>query len=161
MLPAHPERLVHVVTALRASRLQPLRDRLEALDLEPDVVDAAPVLAALDSSHRVILEVEDGQVEIAVRQVIAARPRAIDPGDLLHAEDVDVELGGLVDVLGRKGDVLDLWHGVSPVAVVGSLGLGPYSSPLPRIRRDNCAAGSSPLASRSSRTPPRPFAEIR
>src|SRR5712691_8849591 len=108
------ERGVHVVAGLRAGRLELLGDLLEALDLEADVVDAAPCLAALDAGHRVALEVQDGQVEVAVAQVVALRSGPVELGDLLHAEDVHVELGRPVHVLRRQRDVLDLWHGRLP-----------------------------------------------
>src|SRR5262249_23011273 len=98
---SHPERRVHVVARRGPGRAEPLGDRLQALDLEADVVDATPILSTLDTSDRVVLEVEDGEVDIAVTQVVASRARTVDPGDLLHPEHVDVELGGLLDVLGR------------------------------------------------------------
>src|SRR5437870_7101591 len=110
---SHPERLVDVVAARRASLRQLLGNGLQALDLEADVVDATVALATFDPGHLVVLEVEDRQVEVAVAQVVARGTRAVDPGDLLHAEHLDVELRGLLHVLGRDGDVLDLRHGVS------------------------------------------------
>src|SRR6516164_1679176 len=115
---AHAERLVDVIAGLGAGVLQPLGDRLEALDLEADVMDAAPARTAFHAGDRVVLEVEDRQVEVAVAQVITPGARAVDLRDLLHAEHVHVELRGLVHVLGREGDVLDLRHAVSPVQVV-------------------------------------------
>src|SRR5262249_1369568 len=60
----------------------------------------------------VVLELEDGEVEVAVAQVEPARVRAVDLRDLLHAEHVDVEAGRFVGVLGRQRDVLDLRHGI-------------------------------------------------
>src|SRR5262249_11917065 len=115
----HPdaEGAVDVVAGLGPGRRQLLLDLLEVLDLEADVVDAAPVLAALHAGHVVVLEVENGQVEIAVAQVVAAGGRAVDPGDLLQAEDVHVELGRLLRILGRERDVLDLGHAVPPLPV--------------------------------------------
>src|SRR5438094_10243596 len=115
---ADPERFVDVVAGLGPRVLQPLGDRLQALDLEADVMDPAPARAALHSGDGVVLEVEDRQVEITVAQVVTSGARAVDLCDLLHAEHVDVELRGLVHVLGREGDVLDLRHAVSPVEVV-------------------------------------------
>src|SRR5213592_1324132 len=112
---SHPERLVDVVAERRAGLCQLLGNGLEALDLEADVVDATVALAPLDPGHLVVLEVEDRQVEVAVAEVVTRGTRAVDPGDLLHAEYLDVELRGRVDVLGRDGDVLDLWHRVPPV----------------------------------------------
>src|SRR5262245_57750571 len=127
---------IHVIAGCRAGGLEPLRDGLEALDLEADVVDAAPALAPLDAGDGIVLEIQDRQVDIAVAQVVASRPRTVDPGDLLHAEHVDVELGGLVDVLGRKGDVLDLGHGRGASCASGSLvpARARYASVAPKSR---------------------------
>src|SRR5712692_1980617 len=97
---ADAEGLVDVGTGLRPGRGQPLGDRFQALDLEPDVVDAAPALATLDPGHRVALEVQDRQVEVAVAEVVALGSRPVELGDLFHAEHVHVELGGRVHVLG-------------------------------------------------------------
>ena len=47
-------------------------DLVQALHLKADVVDAAEVLAALGAGHGVVLEVQDGQIEVAVAQVVAA-----------------------------------------------------------------------------------------
>src|SRR5262249_58971418 len=66
------ERLVDVVARRGPGLLQPLRDLLEALDLEADVMDAAPAGAALDPRHLIVLEVQDREVELAVAQVVAA-----------------------------------------------------------------------------------------
>src|SRR5207247_2333497 len=87
---------------------KPLGDRLEVVHLEPDVMDAGEALAPLGPGHGVVLELEDGQVEIAVAQVVPAGVRVLDPPDLLHAEHVDIELRGLVGVLGGHRNVLDL-----------------------------------------------------
>src|SRR5881392_2702527 len=108
-----PERLVDIVAARRAGLCHLFRHGVQALNLEADVVDATVALATLDPGHLVVLEVEDRQVEVAVAQVVARGTRAVDPGDLLHAEHLDVELRGLLHVLGRDGDVLDLRHDVS------------------------------------------------
>src|SRR6266849_5444064 len=111
------EGLVDVMARLRARRGQPLGDGLEAFDLEADVMDAAEALAALDSGHRVVLEIQDGQIEVAVAEIVAAGVGTVDLADLFHPEHVDVELGGLVHVLGRQRDVLDLGHEISPVGM--------------------------------------------
>src|SRR6185369_14186092 len=50
------EGLVDVLAGLGSGILQPLGDRLQALDLEADVVDAAPARTALDTGDRVVLE---------------------------------------------------------------------------------------------------------
>src|SRR5439155_26538146 len=47
-----PEGLVHVVARLGARLFELLGDRLQALDLEADVMDAAPALAPLDTGDR-------------------------------------------------------------------------------------------------------------
>src|SRR5262245_5870932 len=61
--------LVDVVARLRAGGGEALGNRLEAVDLEADVMDAAPALAALHSRGLVGLELEDSEVEIAVAEV--------------------------------------------------------------------------------------------
>src|SRR5712692_6940576 len=86
---ADSEGLVDVMARLRARRGQPLGDGLEAFDLEADVMDAAEALAALDSGHRVVLEIQDGQIEVAVAEIVAAGVGAVDLADLLHPEHVD------------------------------------------------------------------------
>jgi len=110
---AHAERRVDVVAPRRAGVREPLGDVLEAVHLEAEVVDAGPVLAALDAGHRVVLELQDGQVEVAVGEVVAAGVRIVDPADLLHAEHVDVELCRRLGILRGQRDVLDLRHGSS------------------------------------------------
>src|SRR5881628_675957 len=109
---AHAERFVDVVARLGPGGGEPLGDRLEVVHLEPDVMDAGEALAPLGPGHGVVLELEDGQIEIAVAQVVPAGVRVVDPPDLLHAEHVDVELRGLVGVLGGHRNVLDLGHGI-------------------------------------------------
>ena len=59
--------LVHRGHLAGACRRQTGLDLFQALDLEPDVVDAFPVLAAL-AGHVVVLEVQDGHVHVAVAQ---------------------------------------------------------------------------------------------
>src|SRR5262245_59192148 len=108
-------------------------------------MDPAPASAALHASDRVVLEVEDRQVEVAVAEVVTPGARAVELRDLLHAEHVDVELRGLVHVLGREGDVLDLRHGVSPVAMV-RIGLFCLSRQVTPERAD--LPGQSPPALR-------------
>src|SRR6266550_3578840 len=62
---AHAERFVDVVARLGPGGGEPLGDRLEVVHLEPDVMDAGEALAPLGPGHGVVLELEDGQVEIA------------------------------------------------------------------------------------------------
>src|SRR4030095_5672801 len=78
--------------------------------LEADVMDSAPVLAPLRAGDGIVLEVEDGEVDVPVAQIVSAGGGGIDPADLLHAEHVGVEAGGGIWVLGGDGDVLDLGH---------------------------------------------------
>src|SRR5882672_3187738 len=75
MVVADAEGLLDVVPALRAGRGELVEDGLEALDLEADVMDAAEASAALDAGRLIVLEVQDGQVDVAVAQKAAARAR--------------------------------------------------------------------------------------
>ena len=72
---------------------QPLGDGLEALHLEAEVIDAAPVLAPLLAGGGIALELEDGEVDVPVAQEVS-EDVGVDPADLLHAEHVGVEAGG-------------------------------------------------------------------
>src|SRR5262249_21231347 len=111
---ADTERLVNVVTRLRASFGQLLRNRLQAFNLETDMVDTTVVFTAFNTRNHVILKIEDSQVDIPVAEVVAAGTRAINLGNFFHAEHVDIKPGSGVHVLGREGNVLDLWHNTSP-----------------------------------------------
>src|SRR5207244_8508671 len=93
---------------------------------------------------------QDSEIEIPVAQVVAAGIGAVDLADLLHPEYVDVELGGLVHVLGREGDVLDLGHEASP-STMGFLPTGgvhrlaakaPRARGLPSARRGSYHGGA-------------------
>src|SRR5206468_4011524 len=108
---AHAERLVDVVAARRVRGGEPLGGVVEIVDLEAEVMDAGPVLAPLDAGHLVVLELEDGEVDLAVGQVVAAGVRIVDAADLLQSEHVDVELRGRVGILRGQRDVPDLRHG--------------------------------------------------
>src|SRR5229473_1118785 len=121
---------------MSSRRGQPQGDLLQAVHLEADVVDARELPAPLDPGHRVVLEVQHRQVEIAVGQEEAADRGVIDAPDLLHAEDVHVELGRLLGVLGGQRDVLDLRHGGL---------LGPSLLPRPRGLRKRIAVGRRDL----------------
>src|SRR5262245_44844574 len=111
---ANTERLIDVVTRLRTSFGQLLRNRLQTFHLETDVVNATVVFAAFDTRNNVVLKIEDGQVDVPVAEVIAFRTRTVELGNFLHTEHVDIKLGSGVDILGREGNVLDLWHDISP-----------------------------------------------
>src|SRR5262245_55172212 len=60
------KRLLDVVTTARSGRGEPLGDRLEALDLKANVVNAGEALAALAAGGRVVLEIEDREIDVAV-----------------------------------------------------------------------------------------------
>src|SRR5215831_20729011 len=68
VLAGHPdaEGAVDVVPGRGTPGGELFLDLVQVLDLEADVVDAAPALAALDAGHVVALEVEDGQVEVPI-----------------------------------------------------------------------------------------------
>src|SRR6266567_1224573 len=68
MVVAHSESLFDVVAPLGAGGGELVEDRLETLDLEADVVDAAETTAALDASRLIVLEIQDGQVDVAIAQ---------------------------------------------------------------------------------------------
>src|SRR5215813_13496229 len=111
---ANTKRLVDIVTRLRTSCCQLLRNRLKAFNLETDMVDATVVFAAFNTRHYVILKIEDGQVDVPVAEVVAFSTRAIELGNFFHAEHFNIKLRGGVDILGRDGNVLDLGHDTSP-----------------------------------------------
>jgi len=55
-------------------------------DLKADVMDAGEALAALAAGRRIVLETEDGEVDVAVGEEDAARPGIVDLADFLHAD---------------------------------------------------------------------------
>jgi hypothetical protein len=65
------EGLLDVVAAARPRGGEPPGDRLEALDLNADVVDTGEALAALTAGRRVVLEIEDGEVDVTVGESVA------------------------------------------------------------------------------------------
>src|SRR5262245_51060309 len=111
---ADTERLVYVVTRLRTSCCQLLSNRLQAFNLETDMVDTTVVFAAFNTCNDVILEIQDSQVDVPIAEVVAFSARTVELGNFFHAKHVDVKLGSGVDILGREGNVLDLWHHTSP-----------------------------------------------
>src|SRR5262245_50811860 len=120
---AYTASFVDVIARLGACDTPPVGDRFHAFDLEADMMDAAPVFPALHAGHRVVLEVQDGQIDVAVGEIVAAGARAVDLADLLHPEHFDVELRRLVHVLGRDRDVLDLGHAVLPRQILARSGM--------------------------------------
>src|SRR5215813_3512432 len=99
----------------------------QVLHLEADVVDAPEAHAALDACRLVILELEDGEVHHAVAQEAARGPGVVDLAHLLHLEDVDVELRGLLDVLRRDGHVPQFGHSVPPLSRLADRPPEPYA----------------------------------
>src|SRR4051812_42963476 len=65
---AYTQGSVDVITWGAAGRRQLLRDLLQVLDLEPDMMDAAPFLSPLRACYLVILEMENCQVNRPVRE---------------------------------------------------------------------------------------------
>src|SRR5438477_11075329 len=64
MVVANAQGLLDVVAPLGAGGSELVEDRLETLDLEADVMDAAEAAAALDAGRLIVLEVEDGEVDV-------------------------------------------------------------------------------------------------
>ena len=106
----HPERLVDVVARRCVGGAQLGGDVVQAFHLKADVVQAAPLLAALRAGHGVVLELENGNVDVAVAEVITGSARPVQLGNFFQTEHLGVKLGRLVRVLRRKGNVLDLRH---------------------------------------------------
>ena len=73
---------------------------LGILYLEADVVDPAVAAAPLGARHLVVLEVKDRQVDVAVTQVVAGGVLGVQFLYLLETEDIDVEPGGGINILG-------------------------------------------------------------
>src|SRR5262245_42090918 len=155
---ANTERLVDVVTRLRTSFCQLLRNRLQAFNLETDVVNATVVFAAFDTRNDVILKIEDGQVDVPVAEEVAFRTRTVELGNFLHAKHLDIKLGSGVDILGREGNVLDLGHDTSPApdgscqSLRGKL-LPTYHVSLPAATAADDASLTAPNSTTRSRTP--------
>ena len=114
MVVANAQGLLDVVAPLGAGGSELVEYRLETLDLEADVMDAAEAAAALDARRLIVLEIENREVDVAVTQEAADGARVVDGAHLLHAEDLDVESGRPLHVLGGERDVLDLRHEEPP-----------------------------------------------
>src|SRR5205807_1514865 len=67
---ANAERLVHVITRCRAGGTELVSDPGETLNLEADVMNACPLTTALGARNRVALEAQDGQIDVAVAEVV-------------------------------------------------------------------------------------------
>ena len=89
----------------------------QVLDLEADVMDAAIVLAAL-SGYIVILEVQNGHIDVAVAEEISVGVGAFQLGNLTQSEDIFVKCRSLFCILSGNGDVLNLRHlATSPAGI--------------------------------------------
>src|SRR2546430_17730585 len=66
MVVAHSESLFDVAAPLGAGRGELVEDRLETLDLEAAVVDAAETTASLDAGRLIVLAIQDGQGHVAI-----------------------------------------------------------------------------------------------
>src|SRR6516164_2406169 len=92
--------------------LQPSRRLVEVLDLKAKVMDAAVVgSVGADVGGFFGLPVQDRQINVTIGQKYRSVWGA---ADLLHAEGLLVERGGLPGILCRQRDVLDSGHGFLP-----------------------------------------------
>src|SRR5262245_23286956 len=111
----HSERGVDIVARLgSAGFLQLLNHLVEALHLKADVMDAAPALAALGAGDDVVLEAQNGEIDVAVGKEITGGTRAIELSYLLQPEVLYVEPLGRLFILGLNRDMSDLCHGCAP-----------------------------------------------
>ena len=53
-------------------------DLVEILHLKSDVMEAEPVLATFGARHRIVLEAENREIEVAVAEIVASRAVGID-----------------------------------------------------------------------------------
>src|SRR5215472_7147340 len=92
--------------------LQPLRGFVEILDFDAEVMDAAEIgTVSTDIGVLLGLKIEDGDIDIAIRQ----KDRAVwAAADLLQSECLFVEGGGLTRILRGQRDVLDSGHRFRP-----------------------------------------------
>src|SRR5687767_14658218 len=112
---AQAQRDVDVVARLcGAGFLQLLGNLLEVLDLETDVMDAAPALAALGARDDVVLEAQDGEIDVAVGEEITGGALAVELSHHLQSEVLHVEPLGCLFVLGLNRDMSDACHGRLP-----------------------------------------------
>ena len=102
--------LIDVIPGRRAGLIQLLFYVFQVFHFEADVVDATVILTVLRSSHLVVLEVQDRQVDVAVTEIIPLGIGAVELGNLLKTEHIDIELGCLVGILGGDGYMLNLRH---------------------------------------------------
>ena len=115
---AHPERGVDVGARLGCAGLLQLLDHLiETLDLKTDVMDAAPARAALGACDDVVLEAQNGKIDVAVGEEVTGGARAVELSHLLQPEVLYVEPLGRLFILGLNRDMPDLCHGRVPSVV--------------------------------------------
>jgi hypothetical protein len=105
-------KVVHIVSGFVTRIRHAFGNLFQVFYLKANVMQATIVQTVFRPRDVRIAKIQDRQVEIAVTQEITRGGRAIELGDLLHAEHVDIELCGLVRILRRNGDVLDLRHGL-------------------------------------------------
>ena len=86
----------------------------EAVDLEADVMDAAPALAALGAGKRVVLEAQHGDIDVVIGEEVAGDALVLELLHHLQPEVLDVEVLGCLFVLGLDRDVPDACHGRRP-----------------------------------------------
>ena len=91
------------------------------------MVNAAEAGPILWTGNPLVLEVEDGQVDVAVAQEIARGVVAVQLGNLPQAKDLGVKLGRGIGILSSNGDMFNLSQLVSSCRIL--LGLGRWSRP--------------------------------
>ena len=62
------------------------------------------------SGHYIILEIQDSQIHVAVAEIVSNGVRALHLADFLQVEHRLEEFGGLVRLLARNCNMLDLCH---------------------------------------------------
>jgi hypothetical protein len=77
------------------------------VDLEAEVVQALVARCTFRVGRIVVLEFEDGQVDVAIGQKVAGGEVRIRHPNLLQTEGLLEKGGNLVRVLGRNGDMPD------------------------------------------------------
>ena len=65
------KRDIDVIARLRHSPTQLCCRLIEAVHLEADVMDATPTLSALRTREGVVLEAEDGDIDVVIGEILA------------------------------------------------------------------------------------------
>ena len=79
---------------------------------------AAPARATLSARDDVVLEAQDGNIEMTIGEKVTCRAIAIESAHHLQAEIFHVKMRGRFFVLGLDCNVPDLCHGESPLGQV-------------------------------------------